>query len=962
MSDRTVKVSLVAQVSGYVAGMDKAQKATRDTATEAQKLADKKAGFEELGRSALAIGTVAAVGVALAIAKFAEFDQAMSNVQAATHESASNMGLLREAAIKAGADTVFSAVESANAVEELAKAGVSTAEILGGALRGSLDLASAGELGVAEAATIMATAMTQFKVPGKEATHVADLLAAGAGKAQGSVEDLAAAMNQGGLVASQTGLTIDETAGTLSAFASAGLLGSDAGTSFKSMLQRLTPQSKEAQKTMDELGISAYNSQGEFVGMEKFAGNLQDSLKGLTTEQRNSAMATIFGSDAVRAASVLYSQGEKGIADWNAQVNDSGYAAETARLKLDNLKGDIEALGGSLDTALIQTGSGANESLRVLTQATTGLVNGIGSLPAPILGVTLGLGALVAGVGILGGGFLTLVPKIAATRVAMRDLKLTTGKVAAGFGKAGVVAIGLAAITGAVAGLGSSADLTTDQMAKMDAIFKTKNIGKLDKEFTDAQGSVSTFDTQLENLYSSDFFKNGQSITRPLNGAIKAISFGMIDLNKAMDVNAAKFKELGVQLATVAADDFPAATDQFQKFVKMTDGSDESIRQLLSAMPEYKAELINLAAATGKTLSETELFNLAQGKGKTALRLTRDATTKQAVALEVLDTSAHDARQSISDLADEIKGFGSVQFDVNSTSRAFEQSVDDATAKINDQREAYKELNKTYDGFVVSLDIGTQEGRDNQSALDGIAKAANDAASAILIQTGSTDDSNAALGRGRDALIAQLEQFGITGDAADEYVGKLLATPEQINTRATLTGISTATAELDAFLLKWDGKTINMSVFLDSSGGDKGLAAQAAGLTGYAAAYARAQGHATGGTVHGPGTGTSDSVPIMASNGEEVTRTAMAIKHRGLLKAINADQVPAYASGGTVGYAATPQYVSSGGGGSTSVSVTPQLNVTVQSKGGIDLMKYVDVKIEQADRSTASTIRQGVQR
>jgi hypothetical protein len=205
MADRVVKVSLVAQVNGFLGGMDAAAKKTREMGSEAEKLAQKKDAFNQLGRSTVVMGAAMAAGVGLAISKFADFDQAMSNVKAATHESADNMALLRDAALDAGAKTVFSATESAGAIEALSKAGVSTADILGGGLAGSLDLASAGALDVGSAAEIAATALTQFKLKGSDMGHVADLLAAGAGKAQGEVTDLGQALAQSGLVAHSTG-------------------------------------------------------------------------------------------------------------------------------------------------------------------------------------------------------------------------------------------------------------------------------------------------------------------------------------------------------------------------------------------------------------------------------------------------------------------------------------------------------------------------------------------------------------------------------------------------------------------------------------------------------------------------------------------------------------------------------------------------------------------------------------
>ncbi len=121
------------------------------------------------------------------------------------------MGLLREAALEAGASTVFTATEAANAIEELGKAGLTTTQILDGGLSGALDLAAAGQLSVAEAAGIAAIAVKQFNLEGGDVPHVADLLAAGAGKAVGSVEDLSAALGQAGLVANGAGQSIEDT-------------------------------------------------------------------------------------------------------------------------------------------------------------------------------------------------------------------------------------------------------------------------------------------------------------------------------------------------------------------------------------------------------------------------------------------------------------------------------------------------------------------------------------------------------------------------------------------------------------------------------------------------------------------------------------------------------------------------------------------------------------------------------
>ena len=327
--DRSVSVILRARVDDYLAGIRKASNATRDFAKETTASSKKyKADWEQVGQSVTVAGLAIAAGVGLAVNRFADFDASMS-AAAATKATSRDLLSLRDAAMRAGADTQYSASEAAGAITELAKAGVSTADILAGGLTGALSLAAAGQLEVGKAAELAATAMTQFKLTGDKLPHVADLLAAGAGKAQGSVEDLGAALNQSGLVATQTGLTIEETTGALAQFANAGLTGSDAGTAFKAMLQRLNPQSKEAADLMTQLGISAYDASGQFIGYANYAGQLQQALAKLTPEQRNAALATMFGSDAVRVAAIMYRDGATGASEWAKNVNDAGYAARS---------------------------------------------------------------------------------------------------------------------------------------------------------------------------------------------------------------------------------------------------------------------------------------------------------------------------------------------------------------------------------------------------------------------------------------------------------------------------------------------------------------------------------------------------------------------------------------------------------------------------------------------------------
>lgn len=462
MADRSVSVVLKAQITDYMAKFSAAGKAARDLGTTVDTSTGRsQQGFASIGRGALLAGGAMAAGFGLAVKASMDFDKEMSQLQAASGATGDAMKDLRQAAIDTGRDTVFSASQAAEAETALAKAGVSAADILGGALTGTVNLAAAGQIDLAEAAETAASAMTQFGLAGSDVSHVADLLAAGAGKAQGSVHDLGMALNQSGLVASQTGLTIEETVGALSAFASAGLMGSDAGTSFKTMLQRLNPQSAEAAGLMDRLNLSAYDSQGQFVGLAEYAGRLQDALGNMSAETRNAAMQTLFGSDAVRAASVVYSQGAEGVQEWIDKVNDAGYAQAFAAVALDNLAGDLEQLKGSIETALIQTGGKANGVLREMVQDVTAVVNVYNKLPGPVQAAATGLLAVGAATTLAGGAALVLIPKWSAMNEALK--KTQFGAVSAGralslMGKATGVGVGLFAAYEGVTALKGALD------------------------------------------------------------------------------------------------------------------------------------------------------------------------------------------------------------------------------------------------------------------------------------------------------------------------------------------------------------------------------------------------------------------------------------------------------------------------------------------------------------------------
>jgi len=813
VAERRVKVVFAAEVQNFKAGMaeaaaatEKAKKASED-AGKAQEVAGQQSAeasnratesaakqadaVQNVGTVSMAAGALTLAGVGLAVKSYADFDKQMSSVDAATHETTGNMALLRQAAIDAGADTAFSAGDAARGIEEMAKAGVSTADILGGGLSGALALAAAGSLDVGTAAELASSALTQFKLKGSDLPHVADLLAAGAGKAQGSVEDLGAALNQSGLIAAQTGLTLEETTGGLAAFASAGLTGSDAGTSFKTMLGALTPNSAAAATAMSELGISAYDSQGKFIGLSEFAGNLKDSLSGLTDEQRNSTLETIFGSDAVRAASVLYEQGSAGVQKWEDAVNDAGFAADTAARMQNNLAGDLEKLGGSFDTVLIQSGSGANDVLRGLVQNLNNLVNAVGEVPAPVLAAATGVVALVGGAALIGGALITVIPKIKATKDALNDLVPAGGKASVALGKVGKAAEGLGILATGTLILAKLAE--ADYMSKIDtgmgrvadslAEVSTNGPGAasaLDGLFKDRDGGdlINTV-TDLESAMKRTFNRDGG---QQFNDWGEAVINGMTGVKGSSQILGEQFERLDKGLAgLVSGGKAGDAAKSFEQIKKAAEEQKIPIEELVKKFPQYADALKAAEAATKTAAAEGKnLDGSLKDAGKAAEAAAKQSEEVQK-ALEDVGISAGGAIVNVDKFTQALLNAGLLTISSRDATAKFEEGLDGLKGKIDEVMATEQAHGGVLNENRTDFDLLSEAGRAANDVLADMTQRGLGAADAMAKNGESQEAVQGQLSKTYDAMVTTARGFGLGKEEAEALTRSILHVPPGVD-------------------------------------------------------------------------------------------------------------------------------------------------------------------------------------
>lgn len=384
---------------------------------------------------------LATAGLGFAVKSAVEFEQGLANVKSVSGATRKEMEKLHDQAIELGASTKYSANEVTKAQEELIKAGLSVDQVLTQG-SGALSLATAGELELADAAEIAGVALNSFKKETLDMHHVADQLAGAANASATSVGELKYSMSAVATVAAGSGVKFDDLNTSLAVFANNGLKGSDAGTSLKTMLLNLSPSTAAATEQMEQVGIMGMNAKkamqllrdngvkplsedteilagqikemikadhkgkiskkdlnkeydqlirssgilenkfftanGELKSQAEIAQTLQDAMKGLTLEQQQQALKTMFGTDAIRAANIMVSEGAEGYKKMAKEISKVT-AAEVAAVKLDTVSGAIEEMNGAIETLGIMVGEkllpSISKAVKFLTSKLENLVN-----------------------------------------------------------------------------------------------------------------------------------------------------------------------------------------------------------------------------------------------------------------------------------------------------------------------------------------------------------------------------------------------------------------------------------------------------------------------------------------------------------------------------------------------------------------------------------------------------------
>lgn len=568
----------------------------------------------------------AGIGVALGLGSVAsdivsvgtEYQSQLNTMAAVSQATAGQMDAVRAKARELGNDislTGTSASDAAAAMTELAKNGLTVAQSME-ASKGTLQLAAAAQIDAAQAATIQGQALQAFGLGAQEAGRVSDILAGSANASAAEITDVAQALQQAGTVSHAFGVSIDDTSTAIAMFANAGITGSDAGTLLKTSLLALTDQGKPAQNAIHDLGLTVYDAQGKFVGLPSLIGQLNAASNRMTEEQYQAATATLFGSDAMRFASIAAG---KTTEDFNAlreSVTRQGQAAEVAAAQTKGLPGALERLANAKEDLTLGLFEALQDDLVAAADAGTAALGKIG--PAAESGIHLASGAV--------HGLITVLTPVAGLASTLAND--FTGPL-----------LGIAAVMA----LKNWTDFPAKiQQATQSMATMKQGVADLQEYYRKGHKAISEFDAKTQYMITSS---NG--LTQALGRSREAFSSG----SETMQVAAKRYFYAGNTIASGAAKIGNAAAGAAKGGLSLMKSAAGGLVGALGG--PWSVGIMAAGAVIGGFVEANHAATEAQRKLASATKATKDA--QAALSKEVSGTTGaltDQAKKAAGELAD----------------------------------------------------------------------------------------------------------------------------------------------------------------------------------------------------------------------------------------------------------------------------------------------------------------------
>lgn len=877
MADRQTKVTLSVSMQQYLDGMQKAAKATRETGKEAEKLAAQRDAFQQLGRTSMLTGTALLAASALSVKAAVDWESAWAGVTKTVDGNAEEMAVLEDQ-LRSLATTLPATHQEIAAVAEAAgQLGVAREDVAA-FTKTMIDLSETTNLTADEAATSIAQLMNVMQTAPQDVDNLGAALVALGNDGASTERDIVQMAQRIAGAGRIVGLTEAEVLGFANALASVGIEAEAGGTSISRIMTDIAMAVSEGGEDLERFAQVAGVSSAEFskAFKETPAEAIATFVEGLgrINAEGGDVFATLksLGQSDIRVSQALLGMANSG--DLLRESLELGSGAwednlaliEEARKRYDTTEARIQIMSNSINDAAISVGEQLLPAVKAGADGVAGLAQAFADMPEPVRGL-IGIFTAVAGtVALTGGASVLAVTKLAELKRALADLS-TTGSRMALIG--GGVTVAITALVAAV--------------------------GALAVQHAEAR--------QRAESYADAIGKGGDAIRQVAVDALVAEkSFLWMSRGSAADAA----ERLGASLETVtdAAMGNAKALDELSVYLKAADGDERALAEVMEQSGLARLEAIDAIDTLVTTLREQ---GVALEEGERLEKQRADATEEGAGATQTAAQAYKDAAaeaqgfndelSSLIDLVNEANGVGQ---DAVSANIAYK----DALAEVD---EAIQKAKAGAEGYALGLDDNTEAGRTNLQMLNDMAAKSQDAAKKQFDLDQNTDAYKQSLIDGRKALIDRAKDLGANATEAENLANQIYGIPDetQFKVIAETAGAEAALARLKAALNYVD--TTDPVIVVSQVGGG-GIMRRAGG-----------------GRIQGPGTTTSDSIPLMASD-EEHMLSAAEVKGFGGHEAV--DAMRAAARSGQWHDVQAPVWMPTFGGGQTGGSGAVDVSVS----------------------------------
>ena len=437
------------------------------------KMQDIGKGMESVGKDLTKTVTLPITGIGAAAIKIGmAFEESMSKVKAMSGATGEEMVLLEQAARDAGASTSKSAKDAADALGFMALAGWDSTTSME-ALMPVLRLSEAGNIDLAKASSLVTDSMSAMGLTTQELPGYLNIVAQTARSSNTDIDQMAEAYLKVGGTLRGLGVPLEESALALGLLANSGIKGSEAGTALNAVMTNLTAPTGRAKQALEELSFSAFDSEGNFKGLENVLFDLKDKLAGMTEEQRNTYLAMIGGKEHVKDLNALLNGLDDSYDDLTASIKESDGALEdVAKTMQDNNKGSLTALKSAIEELGLKIYDVLKPSIANIIEAIQGFIDKLNSLSPAQQETIVKIGLLVAAIGpalLIFGKIITVVGSaITAFSTISTAVAGAGGAMAA---LTGPIGIAIAAIT-AIIGIGVTLYMNWDTIKEKAGLLK----------------------------------------------------------------------------------------------------------------------------------------------------------------------------------------------------------------------------------------------------------------------------------------------------------------------------------------------------------------------------------------------------------------------------------------------------------------------------------------------------------